>query len=241
MKHQPIVRRHWTRFFCFNDSAPGRRAWVFAALAVALVFAGCASSEVAHNAPMAVDERAPRPSRILVYDFAATAAEIPSDAPVGARMSPGVSLSPEQIAIDRQLGVDMGAQLVAAIRGMGLSAERASAAVTPQPNDIVIRGCFVSMQESNASQRYTIGLDFGASELMTAVEGFQITPQGLARRPAIGPTTATDGNPPGVLFTRGMKIQDQATFRAKVQDWAKQTVQEIADRIRARFREQGWI
>ncbi|HEY0550823.1 MAG TPA: DUF4410 domain-containing protein [Verrucomicrobiae bacterium] len=187
-----------------------------------------------------MNEKPPRPNRVLVHDFAVTPTDIPGDAPVGARLAPGATHSPEQIATDRQLGVNMGAQLVTALREMGLPAERALPEATPQADDIIIRGGFVSKHEGNAMRPFTVGLDFAASEWLTAVEGFQVTPQGSGRRPAIN-TTAVDGNPPGVFFTTGMKIQGEAAARAKMDDWARQTVKEIADRVRSRFQEQGWI
>jgi hypothetical protein len=216
-------------------------AWAMGSVIAMLLLPGCTSTEAPPHASMASQGKPARPNRILVYDFAVTAADIPADAPVGARLAPGTSPPPEQLARDRQLGEAMGAQLVAAIRQMGLPAERASADAVPQPNDVLIRGCFVSRYGANTAKPPTIGFDFSASELLTAVEGFQITPQGLAHLPAIGATTGADGNPPGVLFTTAMKVQDQASFRAQAEGWAKQSVQEIAERARTRFREQGWI
>ena len=83
--------------------------WMVAVyLVAALVLTGC-RSPVVYPQQMAVNEKAPRPGRIMVHDFAATLADIPSDAPVGARISGGASLPPEQIAMDRRLGSDMAA------------------------------------------------------------------------------------------------------------------------------------
>jgi len=219
-------------------------------LLAALSFTGCTSTEVT-SPQMVVIEKPFRPSRILVRDIAATTADIPADAPVGARIAAGVSISPEQIAKDRQLGADMAAQLVASIRAMGLPAERALAGVAPQTNDVVISGCFVSMNTNGTAKRFTVGCDLSASELMTIVESFQITAQGLGRN--LGRGTAMMGGDEtlggaagaaaasGLIVTSRLKINGGADARARLEGWARQSVKEIADRLKTEFQEQGWI
>ena len=198
---------------------------------------------------MVMIEKPFRPSRVLVRDIAATTSDIPADAPVGARIAAGNSLSLEQIAKDRELGADMAAQLVTAIRGMGLPAERALPNATPQTNEVVISGCFVSVHQDSAAKRFTIGLDLSASELLTVVESYQITEQGLGRK--LGSSSATnDGHESlagvadsssGLVVIGGMKINGDAGARTRVEGWARQSVKEIAERFRTKFQEQGWI
>ena len=182
-----------------------------------------------------VTEKPLRPNHILVHDFAVAPADVPADAPIGARLASGASVSAEQIAMDRQLGSDMAAQLITALREMGLPAERALPGAMPQVNDVVVYGAFVSRHDTNAAKRLTIGFDFNALELLTMLEIFQRTPQGLGRR------LATGGNPTGIIATSGMEIGDKATVRTKLDGWGKQTVKEIVDGLKALFQEQGWI
>jgi hypothetical protein len=203
-------------------------------LVALLILVGCTSPQVA-NFQMAVNEKPARPNRILVHDFAAVPSDIPSDAPVGARLSPGPSLSAEQIAMDRQLGVDMTAQLVTAIREMGLPAERALPGTIPQGSDVVVRGCLVSMHETNAARRFTVGLDPRASEFLTMLESLRITQQGL------GHALGTSDNPTGIIATSGMKTDKDANPRPALGAWAKRTVKEISDDLKVVFQEKGWI
>jgi hypothetical protein len=206
---------------------------------------------------MAANEKPPRPSRILVREFAVSPADVPSDAPVGARISAGVSLSPEQIAIDHRLGSNMTAQLIAAIREMGLPAQRALPGVTPETADVVIQGYLVSMHEGRGAKRLSIGVYFDASELMTVIEGFQVTAQGLGSQLyfdtppsgsnetpgiAVGQSAVpVSGNTAGFILTSGMKIDGAASSRARMDGWSRQTTKEIADRLKMKFQEQGWI
>jgi hypothetical protein len=53
------------------------------------------------------------------------------------------------------------------------------AGTIPRLNDLVIRGYLLSVKEGSAAERVVIGFGSGASELRTAVEGYQMTAQGL--------------------------------------------------------------
>jgi len=204
-----------------------------------------------------VNDKAPRPGHIMVGDFAATLADIPSDAPMGARIAAGGSLPPEQISMDRRLGSDMAAQLVAAIREMGLPAERAVPGATSHVNDIVIQGYLASTYEDSAANRFTLGFYAGASELTAVVESFQITPQGVGRRLDFGnvmaggdktPGTAVGAapvparvEPAGFIVASGMKIAGDASYRPKLEGWGKEAIKEIAGRLKTTFEKQGWL
>jgi hypothetical protein len=49
------------------------------------------------------------------------------------------------------------------------------------------------------------------------------------------------GNPVGLIVSSGMKIYGEESGRSKIEGRAKQTAQEIADQLKIRFRQQGWI
>jgi hypothetical protein len=220
-----------------------------ACAAVTIVFAGCASSGESY-AEISMNEKPAQPGHVFVYDFAATVEDVSVGAPLAARLSNRPSLSPEQVALERQLGADMSAQLIQAIRSMGLPAERALPGATPQINDVVVRGYLLSIHETNATKRVTVGLDPAASEFAMAVENFQIAPQGFGRslgsgsgtegEKALGAAIGAETNPAGHIVTSGMKV-DRESNRPKVEAWAKQSVVEIADRLKARFQEKRWI
>jgi hypothetical protein len=212
-----------------------KHRWLLAVSWLAIViFTGCASPENDIHVSM-VPEKPLRPNHILVHDFAVTPADLPADAPVRARLASGVSVSSEQLAMDRQLSSNMTAQLVMALREIGLPAERALRESMPEVNDVVVQGTFVSMHDTNAVKNLTVGFDFNALEFLTMLEAFQRTPRGVGRR------IASPGNPTGIIATSGMKIGDKASARSKLDGWSKQTVKEIVDGLKPLFQEQGWI
>jgi hypothetical protein len=139
---------------------------------------------------------------------------------------------------------------------MGLPAKRATTPTKPRINDIVIRGYLLSVNEGSAGKRVAIGFSSGASELKTAVEGFQMTKNGLrklgsgtvdtggSKGPGMAAPAAiaiASGNPVGLIVSGGMKLYGEKSGSSKIEGRVKQTVKEITDQLRQRFEEQGWI
>ena len=220
----------------------------------ALVFlTGCASTKVSDR-QILVTEKVPRPNHILVYNFAATPADVPELA--NKATEAGTPQTPEQIQTGRQLGAQIATELAAHIRAMGLPADAVAIGTPLQMNDIVIKGYLLSVQEGSAAKRMAIGFGSGASELKTAVEGFQMTPQGLRK---LGSGTAdaggsktpgaavgvaaliATGNPAGLIVSSGVKAYGEVSGSSTLEGRAKATAKEIADQIKPRFKQQGWI
>ena len=49
------------------------------------------------------------------------------------------------------------------------------------------------------------------------------------------------GNPAGLIVSTGMKLYGEETGSSKLEGRAKATAKEIADQLKPRFQEQGWI
>ena len=223
------------------------------ALAVA---AGCASTKVSDRHEY-MGGKLPRPGHIWVYDFAATPADVPSESALaGQHAAHPTPQTAEQIATGRKVGEAIATQLVEEILNMGLLAERASSATKPRINDLVIRGYLISLDEGDATKRVAIGFGSGGSELTTAVEGFQVTAQGLrklgsgslgsegSKTPggAVGVVALiATANPAGLIVGGGMKAYGEYSGSSKIEGRAKATAKEIADQIKPKFQQQGWI
>ena len=95
---------------------------VFAASGLVLlaVTAGCASSDVTARRSEAAGEQIPKPNRIIVYDFAATADDLATSSAITGRYDVSdVKPSDEEIRLGRELGSRVAARLVQDIRAMG--------------------------------------------------------------------------------------------------------------------------
>lgn len=219
-----------------------------------VVAAGCASTRVTNQSEVAIG-KLPRPDHVWVYDFAATASDVPADSPLAGQASAKAQTA-KDVAMGRELGHQIASELVAQINAMGLRAGRGSAGVVPRLNDLVIRGSLLSVNPGNEAERLTIGCGAGASELKTAVEGYQMTTHGLRKLGSgtvdsggsKGPGAAiglvglvASGNPAGLIISTGMKVYGEESGSSKVQGRAKATASEIATTLQGRFQEQGWI
>ena len=225
-------------------------------LFVVVLIAGCASSKVTDRQQL-VTERIPRPDHILVYDFVATRDDVPADSALAGHST--LQRKPqtaEHIATGRRVGAEIAKHLVAEIRKMGMPAVRASSRATPQINDLVIRGYLLSFEEGSAAERVAIGFGYGKSRLSVAVEGYQMTAQGLRKLGSgkvksggsKGPGAAASlavavatGNPLGLIVSTGMKVYGEESGRSTIDGRAEQTAKTIAAHIRPRFKQQGWI
>jgi len=241
-----------TRRFPMKSS----RCHIVLCLFTLLVIAGCASTKVTSRERL-VTGVLPRPENIWVYDFVATPADVPADSALAGQYSePTTPQTDEQVATGREVGAQIAEALVERIRDMGLPAAGASTLTSLKLNDLVIKGYLLSIDEGSATKRIAIGFGSGSSQLRTAVEVFQVTAQGLRKLGSgtldsggsKGPGTSVPlgvaiatGNPVGLIVSSGAKIYGEASGKSKIEGRAEQTAKEIAEVLRKRFQEQGWV
>jgi hypothetical protein len=208
-------------------------------------------ARVLHGGPIA------RPNRIIVYDFAASAAHIPPGSAVaGQYASHSTPQRQQEIEVGRQPGAEVAKNLVEDIQKMGLPAVRAGGQAPPQPGDIVIMGYFESVDQGSAGKRIVLGFGSGSADLQTAVEGYLMTDKGL-RKLGSGAVDAGTGkspglvvplavaaateNPLGLIVMSAVKAEGQISGRTTIEGAAKRTAGLIAAQLRGAFQRQGWI
>jgi len=220
------------------------------------LIAGCASTKVTQQTPPATIQVA-RPNRIWVYDFVATLSDVPADSSilgeVGAQSKPPTQ---QEIATARQLGALIAQNLVADINAMGLNASLGVPGVSPQVGDGVIRGYIVSVDQGSGVKRFVIGFGSGTAEMDTVVEGYVMTQQGLRKlgsgtlsssgnkTPGVVVPAAVaiaTGSPIGLVVVGGAKLVGEATGRNSIDARAKSTADQIAEQLKIRFQDRGWI
>ena len=202
----------------------------------------------------------PRPAHIWVYDFFATASDIPAESALAGQLSDNdPPQTADQIAAGRKLGADIGSELIKQFQAMGLQASRATTETEMQVNDVVIQGYLVSEAGGSQKKRVMLGFGAGESELKAAVEGFQNTANGL-RALGSAKTDSTEGlpgktpgvavgvlgtiathNPLGLIVSTGVKTHEEKSGGGKMQGRATDTGEKIADMLKKRFGELGWI
>jgi len=133
---------------------------------------------------------------------------------------------------------------------------QAGPGAAPQVGDGVIRGYLVSVQGGSAAKRFFVGFGSGTSEMDTVVEGYAVTPEGWRKLGSgtlsssgnktpglIAPAAVTiaTGNPLGLIIVGGMKIYGEESGRNKLEGRAKATADAIAEQLKIRFQDRGWI
>ena len=217
---------------------------------------GCASSKV-YDRDMYSGGQLPRPAQIIVYDFVTTPDGVVTDSAIAGQIAvPATPPTADQVEMEKQLGIQIAEELAANIREMGLSAVRATSRTVAQVNDIIFRGYLLSVEQGSELKRVTLGFGSGASELKTLVEGYQMTANG-PRKLGQGSIDAGGGkmpggavgvaallvthNPVGIAVQAGMQSYGELSGSSKIQGRAKQTAKEIADQLKIRFKDLGWI
>ena len=217
-----------------------------------LLVVGCASSG-GHLG----DEQIPPPGRIIVYDFAASPADLPADSAVTGNYEESTTpQTAEEVELGRQLGDRLAARLVRDIRAMGLAVERAGSGLPPHAGDLVIRGEFVSIDEGSRTKRMLIGFGAGTSNVQTLVEVYQVTATGLQ---PLGSheVEAGGGRMPGMLVPvslgaafgnvmvgsalGGANVGKQVVFPSSLERAADRTADEVSTALAAEFERRGWI
>jgi Domain of unknown function (DUF4410) len=223
-------------------------------LLLIVLLAGCASSSVTAYQPY--QRKIDRPDRIIVYDVAATPAELAPKVAVAGQGAAALPLTAAQLATGRRLGSEIAKDLVAELQGMGLPAVRAAGEPAPRVGDGLVASYFALVDEGSATERVALGFGAGGAELKTVVKGFLVTPQGLQAlgsgdvEAGSGKTpggalplvvTVATANPLGLVVSGAAKAYGEASGSETIEGAAERTAHEIAVKIRATAERQGWI
>lgn len=225
-------------------------------LAALLLVTGCAQTVVSSRQEY-TGGPLPRPKRIVVYNFAASLADIPAWAAGAARYNGAEpQQSPDQLAAGRKLGAEVAQQVAAQIISMGLPAQTGDPSVPLYEGDYAIVGYFESVDKGSTLERVTIGFGAGAASMKTKVEGYRMTASGPevlgggeinsgdGKSPGmvvpLAVTLAT-ANPIGLVVGGAIKVGGEVTGHDTIEGVAKRTSEEIGTQLKAAFRRQGWI
>jgi hypothetical protein len=223
---------------------------------LALAAFGCSSVAVSDRQEY-TGGKLPRPGRILVHDFAATPADLPAWSEERAQFADsGANQTPEELEAGRKLGALVAKDLVEQISAMGLTAVRDVDQPPPNEGDIVLIGAFTSVDKGSALERVTIGFGKGDAQLKTHVAAYRMEDGTLIKLgsgstdssggktpgvivPAI--VTVATANPIGIIVGGAVKAEGELSGRTTIEGSANRTATKIADVLKVKFQEQGWI
>ena len=192
---------------------------LFGAL-VCFGLASCGQTGI-REAVITPEKNLPRPSRILVYDFAVNEREVTEYQGI-MRQQPTIKDPAER---ERQIAIDvkdaLAGEVVDGLRALGFVVERASRGTSAVGNELLIDGQFFTVDEGNPLSRLVIGFGTGTSTVAARAQAYQ----GSDKKKLLDFATYSDG---------GMHNSDVARMAAASGDQVVRYLSEF-------FAQQGWI
>ena len=197
----------------------------------------------------------PRPSKILVYNFAVSDAEV-KEAQGMLRQQPTIKDPAErEQEIGRQVADALAVDLVSGLRNLGFNVERVNRATPVTGDDLLIDGQFLKVDEGDLLRRLVIGFGAGSSTVDTRVQIYQ----GAERSKLLEFGTHSDsGIMPGAAATMGAGaavaggvtagaavgtavVGGVKTYQSEVARMAGESAEQAVHYLSEFFVKQGWI
>ena len=227
-------------------------SWV--AVLLAGFIAACGQTGI-RKVALTAETNLPRPSRILVYDFAVSEQEVKEYQGI-MRQQPTIKDAPERERLIAQEVKDaLAEELMGALRPLGFTVERVNRGAKPTGNDLLIDGQFLTVDEGNPLHRLVVGFGTGSSLVHTQVQVYQASED----RKLLDFTTQSDsGITPGAAATLGAGAVAQGgltagavvantavsgvkTYKSGVAQMAAASGDQVARYLSEFFAKQGWI
>jgi len=227
----------------------------FARLALAgFCFAACGQAGI-RNAAQTNEKNLPKPTRILVYDFAVSEREVFEYQGI-MRQQPAVKDPKER---ERQVAQEvrdaLAEEVADGLRKLGFTVERVSRGTAATGNELLIDGQFLTVDEGNPLRRLVIGFGSGTSTVESRVQVYQ---SGSPRRmleftthsdsgrlpgaaPALGAGVAVQGGVTAGMVVANAAVSGVKTYKSDVARMAAESGDQVVRYLSEFFAQQGWI
>jgi hypothetical protein len=213
-----------------------------------LLLVGCARTVVQPGNVEATRE--PRPTKIIVYDFAVTASEVtPRE---GIAIGSG-SADRDSIALGHDVATALAERLSGELHEQGFVVERRRRGTPVGPHELAIDGEFLDVAEGDQTKRLVIGFGAGAAKVDTSVHVTYGRTRMLDFR-----THADTGKMPGAAATlgagaayegvvTGTAIASSAVtggykeYQSQVERMSARSAKQAAHYLSQLFGREGWI
>jgi hypothetical protein len=234
-----------------------RAAARLAALGAVVALAACTQG----SSEIVTAQQLPRPQVVVVENFAVWPGEVELDPGLSGTIDEtlgGNNLPPrtaQEQQIGRQVADALAEKLVVEIRDLGFQAERGRGLPPGVSTGLVVSGQFVSVDQGNRTERVTIGLGAGRSDVRVRAQVFDVTPAGRRLADEIE-VDAKSGLQPGMaetmgagalaghfvastLISGGLQVADESLGTSVVAD-SDRAAKGIAKQLAGFFAQQGW-
>ncbi|HEY5657272.1 MAG TPA: DUF4410 domain-containing protein [Myxococcota bacterium] len=212
-----------------------RRATSACLLCLTACFA-CATAEVAEVEGEEGGSGLARPERVLVFDFASSPDDVALNRGIPARIARRVAANPSdaKAALGRRAALIVSNRLIDGLWSFGIPAEPADDRTPLRPNDLVLTGQFVTVDEGNRIAPTAIGFGADESEVRARVQLYWM--HGEEAKLVNGfHTIARSARPPSVA-AGAMEIADES-----VEADARRAADAIVNETLRFFIGQNWL
>jgi len=232
---------------------PGRRPGFWIVWVVPLLLLGCVGVNSAADREIAA-ETMPRPSVILVSDFAVTPEEMSQARFASGRLVQDTTKAPTEQAVGHRFARAFTAGLIEEIRKMGLPAEPAGAPLPPGGAVLSIEGQFVSIASDNPTAPGIIGFAADWANVVADIQIYSTSKAGDRLNEDLEFDLADANQPPehmpaAVLARLRREADDTGhpggrltpAIEAELDTVATATASAAAKQLETFFADQGWI
>jgi hypothetical protein len=201
------------------------------------------------------EKNLPKPSHILVYDFAVSEREVTEYQGI-MRQQPSVKDPAER---ERQLAREvkdaLAEEVTDGLRVLGFTVTRVSRGTPAMRNELIIDGQFLTVDEGNPLRRLVIGFGSGTSTVVSRAQVYQgsntrkvlefSTRSDSGMMPGAAPTLGAGAAVQGGV-TAGMVVANAAvsgvkTYNSEVARMAAASGDQVVRYLSEFFAQQGWI
>lgn len=216
--------------------------------------AACGQTGI-RKATLTPETNLPRPSRILVYDFAVSEHEVKEYQGI-MRQQPTIKDAAERERLLAQEAKDaLAEELVDHLKSLGFGVERVARGTRASGNDLLIDGQFLTVDEGNALHRLVIGFGTGGSTVQTQVQVYQApearklleftTQSDSSKMPGaaatLGAGAVAQGGVTAGMVAANAAVSGVKTYKSDVARMAAASGDQVARYLSEFFAKQGWI
>ena len=220
---------------------------------ITLYLIGCAGGSAKKVSSIEGEDKLPRPSTFLIYDFAVDPEDVIVD--TTGLTSGDEASSAKRLSEGKEWANALSESLVRQLAEEGITARRATGSTHIPLNAVAVKGQFISIDEGDQAKRTTIGFGAGAEEVNVMVQVYQMRERGLLRISEVeaeghGRKTPGVAGPAAVAVGAGMVaglvVSSAMNVKSEAVDGSMQTTvddiaEELVQRAVSYYKKRGWL
>lgn len=190
----------------------------------------------------------PKPSKIVVYDFAVNTEDVQTDKVQALRPRHLITGDEKPEAIAAGANKTFSKELSKALAKTGIPVEHAQLGAAPPANALLIQGSFVSLKQGVKAERVTVGMGAGSADVQATVDVHLNTPENLVLVSQFKTDTKPAENLGGAVGVAAGMNPTAVAAKSTVSDrkktlnsYASKTADAMAKEITKAMAKQGWI